>query len=242
MKFTERIMGMNCVIEVLDNCTSSDIDEVLEYLHAFDRKFSTYKRGSEISKINAKKIRISEASPEVKHVLDLCEETRILSNGYFNIEVEGYLDPSGLSKGFAMTEASKKLLKKGYKNFYISIGSDIEIHGLKNGLPWKLEVPSPVKTLKSVGISVTDCGVATSGNYESGIQIYNPLKKKLVGDVLSLTVISHNIFEADRFSTAAFAMGEKGIGFLEKHGIDGIMVTRDGKIKKTSGFDLYTIR
>jgi thiamine biosynthesis lipoprotein len=84
-------------------------------------------------------------------------------------------------------------------------------------------------------------GVATSGTYVRGQHIYNP---KILGpletDILSLTVIGPNIYEADRFATAAFAMGREGIVFIERRdGLEGYMIDLNGQATLTSGFERY---
>ncbi len=244
MKVTEGIMGMSVAVEVLDECDGSDVDEILDYFHEVDEMFSTYKRTSEISKINRKELRIEDASPDVKKILRLCEETRSLTHGYFDIHVEGVLDPSGLVKGYAISEASKRLIKKGYKNFYIEIGGDIDIHGLKNGQKWKVGVRDPRDTTTTKGVlHLTNVGIATSGTYERGMHIYDPIKKKLANEVSSLTVIGPDVYEADRFATAAYAMGKKGIDFLDTiEGVEGYMIARDGKEYLTEGFRNYLKR
>jgi len=83
--------------------------------------------------------------------------------------------------------------------------------------------------------------VATSGTYIRGQHIYNPfLPGKKIEDVKSLTVIGPNIYEADRFATAAFAMGVDGINFIENMpGLEGYMVTADNLAIYTNGFDRY---
>ncbi len=61
-----------------------------------------------------------------------------------------------------------------------------------------------------------------------------------VEGVVSLTVVGPNIYEADRFATAAFAMGEAGIMFIEKlPGFEGYMVNDNGIATFTSGFEKY---
>jgi thiamine biosynthesis lipoprotein len=243
MKMTEGIMGMSVAVEVLDDASGNDLDEVLDYFHKVDALYSTYKKTSEISRLNAKQLSEEDLSLEVKKVLRLSEETRQLTNGYFDIHVEGIIDPSGLVKGYAIWEASKMLSEKGYKNFYIEIGGDIDIRGTKNGLPWKVGIRNPLDKSGTTGVlKLTDCGVATSGTYERGMHIYDPIKKRLAPGILSLTVIGPNIYEADRFATACYAMGEKGIDFLEKRdGLEGLMITKDGKTLITSGFRAYLV-
>ena len=60
-------------------------------------------------------------------------------------------------------------------------------------------------------------GVATSGNYLRGDHIYNPHTGRYGSDdIVSLTVIGADVMEADRYATAAFAMGREGIYFIER--------------------------
>jgi thiamine biosynthesis lipoprotein len=235
-------MGMSVAVEVLDtNVSGEDIDEVLDYFHEVDELFSTYKKSSEISRINRKQLKLEDASIETKKVLKLCDATRLATNGYFDIRVEGIIDPSGLVKGYSIWKASKLLEKKGYKNFYIEIGGDIDIRGLKNGLKWKVGIKNPVTKDDNVRVlHLTDTGIATSGTYERGMHIYDPIRKKLANEVSSLTVLAPNIYEADRFATACYAMGEKGLAFLDRQeGLSGFMITRDGKELSTRGFEKY---
>ena len=93
-------MGMTAIINVIDiSVTQEDINEVFSYFHFIDKKFSTYKENSEISQINRGELKESQFSNEMKKILKLCEETKEETSGYFNINSNGLLDPSGL-KGF----------------------------------------------------------------------------------------------------------------------------------------------
>jgi thiamine biosynthesis lipoprotein len=241
MKMSEGIMGMSVAVEILDEARGSDIDAILDYFHSVDDIFSPYKKTSEISLINLKRKKPEEASSEVKKVFKLCEQTKKQTNGYFDIQVEGVIDPSGLVKGYAMWEASQILSKKGYKNFYIEIGGDIDIRGLKNRQKWRVGIKNPFRTTENITVLyLSDVGIATSGLYERGMHIYNPVKKKLATEIKSLTVIGPNIYEADRFATAAFAMGEKGMDFLERQdSLEAFCVTTAGTEMLTSGFEKY---
>ncbi len=65
-------------------------------------------------------------------------------------------------------------------------------------------------------------------------------KKDAVADIVSLTVIGPNIYEADRFATAAFAMGENGIFFIDNlPGFEGYVVNKNGIATMTQGFNQY---
>ena len=85
-----------------------------------------------------------------------------------------------------------------------------------------------------------DKGVATSGTYVRGQHIYDPHAAGPLEDVVSLTVIGPDVLEADRFATAAFAMGRDGIGFIERTpGLEGYAVDRERRATLTSGFQHY---
>jgi thiamine biosynthesis lipoprotein len=87
-----------------------------------------------------------------------------------------------------------------------------------------------------------DGGVATSGSYVRGQHIYDPhAPGRPVEGALSLTVIAADVLTADRFATAAFAMGRAGIEFIERlPGCEGYLITADGRATMTSGFKAYT--
>ena len=80
-----------------------------------------------------------------------------------------------------------------------------------------------------------------SGTYARGQHIYRPGEPgPLATEVVSLTVIGPDIYEADRFATAAFAMGRDGILFLEQTpGLEGYMVDSNGRATPTNGFGAF---
>jgi thiamine biosynthesis lipoprotein len=242
MKIQKKVMGMTAVVEICEKkVVKKDLDGIFFYFEKVDKTFSTYKENSEIELFNKEKISLKDLSPEVLKIFKLANHTKKQTNGYFDILINGKIDPSGIVKGYAINEASKMLLKKGYKNFYIEIGSDFAINGLKNGEKWKVGIANPFEKGEIVKVlKVTNCGVATSGNYIRGNHIFNPFKVKKKSFVKSLTVIGPNVYDADRFATACFAMGEKGLLFLEKKkNFEGYMVTNDKKAYFTKGFDKY---
>ena len=51
-------------------------------------------------------------------------------------------------------------------------------------------------------------------------------------------MIAADIYDADRFATAAFAMGRDGINFIEATpGLEGYAIDRNGIATMTSGFN-----
>lgn len=239
------IMGMPSTINIVDkNATDEAVNEVFSYFHFIDKKFSTYKKDSEISLINRGELRVEKASAQIKKILYLCEETKLKTNGYFDININGNIDPSGLVKGYAIWEGSNILRKKGYKNFYVEIAGDIEVLGKnEKGKKWRVGIQNPFNVNEIIKIvELKDKGIATSGTYQRGNHITNPKTGEESDEIASITVIGPNVYEADRFATAAFAMGEKGIEFIERlKGFEGYMVKKDKVSVMTSGFKDYIV-
>ena len=246
MKETKLIMGMPVIVEIKDDSANEKIiSRVFEYFTYVDNKFSTYKPESEISMINEGKILIDKTSKDMKEILSLSEKTKIETNGYFDIvNREGKYDPSGIVKGWAILNAFKIILEKGFLNFYVEAGGDIQVNGSANeSNGWRIGIRNPfnVKEIIKMVYLKNNEGIATSGSYERGFHIYNPKdKSKLTSEIVSLTVIGPNIYEADRFATAAYAMQDKGIYFIEKlKGFEAYMIDKNGKATMTSGFENY---
>ena len=84
-------------------------------------------------------------------------------------------------------------------------------------------------------------GIATSGTYVRGRHIYDPHRPALqITDIVSLTVIGSDVLEADRFATAAFAMGKAGLYFIEELPcLEGYVVDSNGIATQTSGFRAF---
>lgn len=237
-------MGMPVSVEIVDREASSKlINNVYDYFQKVDERYSTYKKNSEISKIN-RGLASSDWSKEMHQIMLLCEQTKHQTGGYFDIKRNGVLDPSGLIKGWAISNAAKLLKNKGARNFYIDAGGDIQTSGVnEDGLPWSVGIRNPFDRNQIVKIlHIKDMAVATSGTAIRGNHIYNPFETDMPKGVVSLTVVGSDIYDADRFATAAFAMGEKGISFIESlPGFEGYMITSDETAILSTGFERYVL-
>jgi thiamine biosynthesis lipoprotein len=236
-------MGMPITIKIEDSIQTEDIfDTIFSYFSYVDETFSTYKTTSEISKINKGIIKEKEYSLDMQTIFALSEKTKKQTNEYFDIYHNGYYDPSGIVKGWAIWNASNMLKKEGYRNFFIEAGGDIQVSGENKKNNWTIGIRNPFKKEEIIKIIILkDQGIATSGTYMRGQHIYNPKNaKENIINVVSMTVIGPNVYEADRFATAAFAMGKKGIYFIESvDGLEGYMVEKNGVAIMTSNFSRY---
>ncbi len=243
-------MGMPVTINIVDKTiTQADLKKVFDYFKYVDEKFSTFKETSEITAINKGVLEEQDYSKDMKEVFELSEKTKKLTDGYFDIKKpNGSYDPSGLVKGWAIYNAAEILKNLGFKNYYVEAGGDIQVNGKnENGEKWSIGIKDPFDKSEEEIIKVVyleNEGIATSGTYLRGQHIYNPHNKNAtpITDIISLTVIGPNIYEADRFATAAFAMGKEGIHFIENlSGFEGYMIDKDGTATMTSSFEKYLI-
>ncbi|TIW09462.1 MAG: FAD:protein FMN transferase, partial [Mesorhizobium sp.] len=111
-----------------------------------------------------------------------------------------------------------------------------------SGRDWSVGIRNPFHTDEIVKVVFPHGhGVATSGTYARGQHIYNPhAVHEPISDIVSLTVIGSDVLEADRFATAAFAMGRDGILFIEQTpGLEGYLIDSNRRATPTSGFGAF---
>lgn len=237
-------MGMPITIEVVDAAVAqTDFDAIFSYFHSIDEQFSPYKASSEVSRINSGEIKEKDYSKEMKEVLRLAEETKQDTRGYFDVWHDGIFDPSGVVKGWSIYNAGKMLTARGFKNFYVDAGGDIEVRGTNTeGKFWHIGIRNPFEKNSIIKtVALTNMGIATSGTYIRGQHIYNPhTGKKEIKDIVSLTVLAPNVYEADRFATAAFAMGKEGLAFIASvpH-LEGYVIDTNGVATMTEHFESF---
>lgn len=238
-------MGMPITIEVIDEKSAeAAIRRAFDYFRAIDDRYSTYKKDSEISRIN-RGLPTAEWSDEMREILELCEQTKQETDGYFDIRHGDQLDPSGLVKGWAIQRVAEQLRGDDIHDFRIDAGGDIQVSG-HNGKdqPWRIGIRNPFDRQQVVKIvRLKNEGMATSGTAVRGQHIYNPRQLGAeITDIISLSVIGPDVYEADRFATAAFAMGRRGIGLIESRpGLEGYMIDTDKQATFTGGFERYVV-
>jgi thiamine biosynthesis lipoprotein len=237
-------MGMPITVEVVGDADGRAAMAAFQYFCDVDARFSPYKSESELSALNRGELADSQRSMAMNEVLALSELTRHETLGFFNIRrPDGLIDPSGLVKGWAIRNAARLVEATGHQSYCIEAGGDIQCRGHnEQGKRWRVGIRNPFVAGEVVKVLVPgDAGVATSGTYVRGQHIYDPHGGGArIEDVASLTVIGPDIYEADRFATAAFAMGRGGIDFIEDSiGFEGYSIDRDGVATMTSGFQRF---
>lgn len=129
---------------------------------------------------------------------------------------------SAIAKGFGCDKIADMFRRNGVTDFLIEIGGEIRTGGCNpNMKEWVVQIDAPVVDngvlhLELAKIRVSDCGVATSGNYRNNRRdntgtlighTISPLTGyPVITDVLSATVITPTAAEADAMATACMAM------------------------------------
>ena len=216
---TELVMGMPVTV-VCDR----GAERVFAWLRWVDATFSTYREDSEIRRIDRGELHVADAHPDVQEVLARCERLRVQTGGYFDARAGGSLDPSGLVKGWAVDRAAALLRGR----FMIDAGGDV----LLRGGPWRVGVRHPLRgDALCAALELSDAAVATSGAYERGDHVLDPVGGGPARGALSVTVVTRSLARADAIATAAFAMGRQGPAWTARlRGCEAMTVLEGGEV------------
>jgi FAD:protein FMN transferase len=241
----EHIMGMPIGIEVRDpDVDPAALDRAFDWLRFVDATFSTYKEDSEITRLNRRTLALEDAHPQVREVLERCEQLRIETNGYFDMRIRllsGIIDPSGLVKGWSVDHAARILDGAGARNYCINAGGDVLVRGRPLPEPtWRIGIQHPLLKDKIAAVVLAnDLSIATSGSYERGNHIVDPHTGFPPTDVLSVTIVGPDLATADGYATAAFAMGPEGpqwTASLVDAGYEAMTIVDEETVLFTPGF------
>ena len=247
----EPIMGTIVSIDVREPLVPMDVlDAVFDQLRDVEARFSTFKPGSEISRLGRGEIAEADCSLDVRHVLTACDHLARTTDGAFDARRGGengatVLDPSGYVKGWAIEEAAWLIDSAGGRNYWINAGGDIVARGhAEAGRPWRVGIrhPDAVDRIAAV-LAVTDRAVATSGAYERGAHITDPRTGGAPGGLRSVTVVGPRLAFTDAYATAVFVMGLEGLRWLSAHpDYAAYAITAAGRAVWTEGMDRYLVR
>lgn len=150
---------------------------------------------------------------------------------------------SAIAKGYACDQIAAMLKRNGSTGAMVEIGGEIALFGPNpQGEDWRIQIDAPLVETESPQherldvLALTDCGIATSGNYRnyhlsSGGRVGHTLSpltgQPVMGEILSVTVIAPTCAEADAYATAAMACGtvEAATRMLRSNGLKGIIVS-----------------
>ncbi|MEI8223388.1 MAG: FAD:protein FMN transferase [Actinomycetes bacterium] len=189
------------------------IEECRKYFYFIDDVFSTYKAESEVSRLRAGKLNLSDSHPDLREVWAACEYAKEVSDGFFDPWcVEGGFDPSGYVKGWAADKAIAILKSHGAQNIQINCAGDLSLAGgFENGKPWNIGIRHPEEKHTIVKVfDIMDGAIATSGTYERGAHIRDPHTGLIALGARSATVYGPDGGLADALATALVVAGRDG--------------------------------
>lgn len=210
-------------------------DAVFAWLREVDERFSPFKEGSEVSRLDRGELSPGELSADLTEVLDLCEEYRLATGGAFDVRLPGRgLDPCAVVKGWSVQRAAELLTAAGLTRFCLNAGGDVVVAGG----PWRVGVRHPEAADKLCAVlGLTDAAVATSARYERGDHILDGRTGHPATGLDSLTVVAPDLTLADTVATAAFALGTEGVEWAaSREGCEVFAVLSGGRVLRTPGF------
>ena len=172
--------------------------------------------------------------------------------GIDKVRVEGHrlvkddsrlrLDFNSIAKGYVVDMAAEALERLGIENYLVDIGGEVRCKGVNaKGGAWRVGIETPFDGNNTPGayvqqvISLSDCSMATSGNYrryyldEQGRKVAHTIDprtgKSVITNLLSATVVAPTCAEADAYGTMFMALGlDEAIVVARELEQSGVMV------------------
>ncbi len=173
------------------------------------------------------------------------------------------LDASAIAKGYSSDVVAEFLESQNITNYMVEIGGEIVVSGKNSkGGDWHIGITQPTddnsidQPLLQTVIALSDCGLATSGNYR---QFYYKDGKRyshtinpstgypVEHNLLSASVIAPDCMTADAFATAFMVMGLDSAYALasEQEDMAAYFIYSDEnnqlQVKYTKSFEKYLV-
>lgn len=168
------------------------------------------------------------AEPNIDSLLQFVgfEKIRVENNRLIRDDERVQLDFNSIAKGYTVDLVAGELDAIGSDDYLVNIGGEIRCKGENpKGEPWSIAIETPYDGNYAMDsyqkiVRLSDCGLATSGNYrrfyytEDGRKVAHTIDPRsgesVVSDLLSVTVVAPTCAEADAAATMFMAMGSEG--------------------------------
>lgn len=179
-------------------------------------------------------------------------EMIVLVDGEFHKAYpEMRIDAGAIAKGYACDVVADTLEAYGCTDFCVEIGGELVVKGRNpKGVNWHIAINKPVEDSTCVNseiqevVELTNCGMATSGNYrnyyEFGGKKYSHTIDPRTGypvrhNLLSTTIVAPDCMTADAWATACMVVGlEKAkVWINNRSDIKGYLIYEEDGVLKT---------
>jgi FAD:protein FMN transferase len=153
------------------------------------------------------------------------------------------LDLGAVAKGLAIDTAARELMP--FTDFAVDAGGDLYLGGRNpQGEPWSVGIRHPRRDGEIIdSLLVSNRAVCTSGDYERAVacdsgehHLLDPRTGVSPRAAASATVVASSAMLADALATAAFVLGPaEGVEFLNRMGVEGLILTPQLKRSETRG-------
>ena len=184
------------------------------------------------------------SAEEISELLENVGHDRVTVIGdTVTLDDDMMIDLGAVAKGYAADEAERILRENSVTSALIDLGGNIQLIGTKpDGSDWRLGLKDPTGAGNVGVLTVSDCAVVTSGNYERSFTaedgtVYGHIIDPKTGypvdnGLLSVTIVANEGRLCDSLSTSLFVMGaDKAIDFWrENRNFDFILITDNSEV------------
>jgi FAD:protein FMN transferase len=213
-------------------------------VHRCDEVFSTWDPASPVSRFRRGEAAPGLMPPEFAEVVQECEDAKAASGGWFDPwAMPGGVDPTGLVKGWAVDHALAVMRKEGIGGALVSGGGDVAAYGAPApGERWRAGIRHPWRADALAAVVEVAAAVATSGCYERGSHLIDPVTGRPASRAASATVTGPRLALADALATAVAVGGDEALAAVSAlDGYEGYLIRPDGSETDTGGVAFVTL-
>ncbi len=221
------------VITHINNNTSTQTDSLFRYVFRLAEKVSAETYGAfDITVaplVNAWGFGFKNAERINAAVIDSIrqfvgfDKVKLIDGTISKSDSRVMLDCSAIAKGFGVDCVARLFDRMGIRNYMIDIGGELMLRGENpTREKWRIGINKPIDDSLSVNqelqtvLEITDCGMATSGNYRNfyyrdGKKYAHTIDPRtgypIQHNILSSTVVAPDCATADAFATSFMVLG-----------------------------------
>ncbi|MDR1512089.1 MAG: FAD:protein FMN transferase [Propionibacteriaceae bacterium] len=213
-------------------------------LRDVERRFTPHREMSDLRRIARGELSLARADKRLREVEALSREALERTGGRFDAWRDGWFDPTGLVKAWAVDHVAQRHLYPLLKNLGaaavgINAGGDMRLFTAPTSAwRWGVGILDPTRDDRRVlaTVEIADGAVATSGTAERGARIVDPRTGQPATSVASATVLADTLAEAELWATTAVVAGFDDLTWLDQANVrSGLLVAPDGRVRRWAG-------